>query len=60
MLFVTDEEASKNNDAPKVASMKFVYIAIGAIAGLIVLVAGAILLFKLRKPTNSSLQENTG
>ena len=57
---VPDTEASKNDDAPKAASMKFSYIAIGAIGGFIVLVAGAILLFKLRKPNNSSPQETTG
>ena len=57
---VPDEEASKNDDAPKVASMKFSYIAIGAIGGFIVLVAGAILLFKFRKPNNSSPQKTTG
>ena len=57
---VPDEEAIQNDDASKVASMKFNYIAIGAIGGFIVLVAGAILLFKLRKPNDSSSQETIG
>lgn len=60
VYIVHDNDSTQNDEAPPISSLNVGYVIVGVVVGIIILVALAVLLIKLRKNPETEMREIPG